>query len=116
MRNKEKICYTIAHRKAFLKVEKELLHKNTVRGYLHDLDKVLLLPFMDKEKVSALHRKNSRHHAKAHTKSDYIQMIVDWECARLTKADKPLNARQTLEKYYPELQTVIEPLLYELGL
>lgn len=116
MKNKEKILYTIAHRKAFRKVEKELLHKNTFRSFFHDLDKLFLLPFIDKEKVSAFHRKHSRHHSKAHTKSDYIQMVIDWECARFTKPDKPLNARETLKKFYPQMEDVISPILKELGL
>lgn len=39
---KAKIAYTIKHRKAFRRVEKELLGHNTLRGILHDLDKVFL--------------------------------------------------------------------------
>ena len=116
MKNKEKILYTLAHRKAFRKVEKELLHKNTFRSLFHDLDKVILLPFMDKEKVSSIHRAYSRHHNRAHTKSDYIQMIIDWECARITKPDKPLNARETLDVYYPHMKEIMLPILNELGL
>lgn len=41
------------------------------------------------------------------THSDYVQMAIDWECARITKPDKPLNARETLEKIH---------LLNEIGL
>jgi len=43
-------------------------------------------------------------------------MIVDWECARFTKSDKPLNAYDTLYKYYPQLEDKILPLLIEVGL
>ena len=32
------MMYTWKHKKAFLKVEKKLLGKNTIRGYLHDVD------------------------------------------------------------------------------
>ena len=39
---KDRIAYTIKHRKAFRNVEKELLGHNTIRGVLHDLDKVFL--------------------------------------------------------------------------
>lgn len=39
---KDKIIYTVKHRKAFRRVEKELLGHNTLRGILHDLDKVFL--------------------------------------------------------------------------
>ena len=116
MRNSDKIHYTMAHRKAFRAVEKQLLGHNTFRSLFHDLDKVIMLLFIDKERASQIHRKHSRHHDKARTKSDYIQMIVDWECARYTKPDKPLNARDTLNKYYAPLKGTIEPLLDELGL
>ena len=43
-------------------------------------------------------------------------MIIDWECARYTKPDKPLNAKDTLYKFYPHLINKIEPILIELGL
>lgn len=32
---------------------------------------------------------------------NWIETIIDWECARFTKPDKPLNARETLSKFYP---------------
>lgn len=114
--NREKIYYIKEHRKAFRKIEKQLLGHNTFRSIFHDLDKIILLHFLEKEKVSKLHRKYSHHHDKATTKSDYIQMIIDWECARYTKPDKPLNAKDTLYKFYPHLINKIEPILIELGL
>lgn len=116
VKNWGKIQYIMKHRKAFRKIEEQLLGRNTIRSAFHDLDKVFMLFFIDKEQASKIHRKHSRHHDKARTKSDYIQMIVDWECARFTKPDKPLNARETLNKYYPNLKGNIEPLLKELGL
>ena len=45
----ESIKYTIDHRKAFIKLEKKLLGYNTLRGYLHDLDKVFLKIFLSPE-------------------------------------------------------------------
>lgn len=110
------IKYTLKHKKAFLMIEKKLLGKNTMSGYLHDLDKAFLYLFLGKKYVSMLHRKYSRHHNKAHTESHYKHMLIDWECARYTKIDKPLNAYETLYKFYPELEIVILPLLEELGL
>lgn len=110
------IVYTLKHRKAFLKVEKTLVGHNTIRAYLHDLDKVFLKLFLSADTVSKLHRTYSRHHKKAHTKQDYIQMVIDWECARYTKPDKPLNARDTLYKFYPELESKIVPILEEFNL
>lgn len=114
--NIDKIRYTINHRKAFRKVEKQLLKHNTIRGYLHDLDKVFLYMFLPYQKVHNLHRTYSRHHERAHTYKDYVQMVIDWECARLTKPDKPLNARDTLNKFYPELKSKILPILEEFGI
>ena len=47
------------------------------------------------------------------TRSDYIEMIIDWECARFTKPDKPLDAYQTMKKFYPDLESRILPLMIE---
>lgn len=114
---KENIKYTLEHRKAFRKVEKELFGKVSLRGYLHDLDKIFLYLLFSKRKTSEIHRRFSRHHVKkARTRKDYKQMIVDWECARLTKPDKPLNAYETLMKYYPFLKNDIMPILKEIKL
>lgn len=117
MKNAERIQYTKNHRKAFRKVEKQLLGHNTFRSLFHDLDKVILYMFFDYKKVHKFHREHTRHHAvKARTHTDLVQMAVDWECARFTKPDKPLNARKTLAAYYPEWTDRMEPVLDELGL
>jgi hypothetical protein len=117
MRDVDHINYTIAHRKVFRKVEKQLLGHNTVRSLFHDLDKVIMYNFIDSKKVHNFHRNHARHHAvKARTHADFVQMVIDWECARYTKPDKPLNARDTLYKFYPELEDKILPILSELGL
>lgn len=109
--------YTIAHRKAFREVETALFGKVSLRGYLHDLDKVILYPFLGKELTNHVHRATARHHVKrARTTTDFKEMVVDWECARFTKPDKPLNAYDTLYKYYPQLEDKILPILKELGL
>jgi len=64
-----------------------------------------------------LHRHFSRHHARnAKTDKDFREMVIDWECARYTKPDKPLNAYDTLYRYYPQLETKILPILKELGI
>ena len=112
----EKLKYTFKHKIAFLKIERLLCGKNTLRGYFHDLDKLVLYLFFPTEAVHNFHVKHSRHHDKAHTHDDYVQMVIDWECARFTKPDKPLNAVQTLEKFYPELKEKINPVLKELNL
>lgn len=117
MRNKDKIKYTMAHRKAFRQVEKQLLGHNTIRSLFHDLDKVVLYMMFDYNRVHNFHRSHARHHMdKAKTHSDFVQAVIDWECARITKPDKPLNARDTLYKYYSEYEDKILPVLEELGL
>ena len=117
MKNKYKLRYTLLHRKAFRIVEKQLLGRNTFRSLFHDLDKVFLYPFFNYKTVHNFHNKHARHHElKAHTHSDFVQMVIDWECARYTKPDKPLNARETLYKFYPHLENKILPILNELGL
>lgn len=81
IKNKERIKYTLA----FRKIEKELLGYNTVRSLFHDLDKVFLYPFFDYKKVHNFHR---NHTVKAKTHSDFVQMVIDWECARYTTIER----------------------------
>jgi len=50
------------------------------------------------------------------TELDYIEMILDWESARYTKDDKPLNAYDTLNRFYPHLQEVILLILEKINL
>lgn len=110
------INYTKAHRKAFKEVEKELLGKNTWRSFFHDLDKIILYRILDVKTVSKIHKKMSWHHKKAKTKNDFIEQIIDWQCAGRTKPDKPLNAYQTLMKYNKDKSYIYIPLMYDLGL
>lgn len=35
------------------------------------------------------------------------EAIFDWESARFTKPDKPLNARETCLKYYPQYKNQV---------
>lgn len=117
MKNADKIKYTMNHRKAFREVEKKLLGKNTIRSLFHDLDKVFLYMFFEYKSVHNFHRKHARHHIDcAKTHADKVQMVIDWECARFTKPDKPLNARDTLAKFYKEHTAEILPIIEELGL
>ena len=111
------IRYTLKHKKAFLTVEKKLLGKNTIRGRVHDLDKVFLYLIFNKKTVSKIHRWWSKHHVESIWKSkDWEQMVIDWESARFTKADKQLTARETMYKYYPKTKEKIKPILNRFGL
>lgn len=119
MKNKEYIKYSWEHKKAFLKIEKSIRGHITIRGLLHDLDKIIMYPFLDKATVNAIHRKYAGHHLrkfKNHTTKDYEEAIIDWECARYTKPDKPLNARETMKKFYSEFENELIPILDKFGL
>lgn len=112
-----KIKYSLEHRKAFLALEKKLLGKNTIRGYLHDVDKIILYHFLPTEFVHTCHQWWSKHHERrAKTHDDFVQMVIDWECARITKPDKPLDAYNTLYKFYPHMEDKILPILKELNI
>lgn len=115
----KKISYTLRHKKAFLKVEKQLRGRNTLRGYLHDIDKpfLYLALWIKYEDIQKIHRKNSKHHVRNNlvkSKDDLIDTIIDWECARITKPDKPLNAYETLLKFYPDKKDEFLPIIREL--
>lgn len=120
MQKINKFIYTFRHKIAFIVTEYNLTGKITLRGILHDSDKLLLylIPGISLQFITNFHRKRSCHHFnnKQKTQKDYIQMIIDWECARMTKSDKPLNARDTLNTYFPQLKYEIEPLLKILNL
>lgn len=65
---------------------------------LHDIDKPFLNLFLSNEKTREIHLKRSPHHMEYNGKLNIEDMIIDWECARLTKPESQLNARETLIK------------------
>lgn len=88
------------------------------RHLLHDLDKFIFYLMCDKKTTSKIHRIISKHHLENDEKKkvNYLDAIIDWECARYTKADKQLNARETMEKYYSSHAINLIPILNKLGL
>lgn len=97
--------------------------------WFHDWDKLILFiffPFLGEKIINNFHRQIQSHHptyyeddilfGKCPAEVDWVEAVIDWECARITKPDKPLNARQTLEKYYPQYKEFVEPILKELDL
>ena len=102
MKNQEYIEYTYKHRKIviylankYVKKDKEKILKQIEN---HDIDKLFAYLFYNKKDVSQIHRNSSSHHQNELEKNDidYIEMVLDWESARYTKPDKPLNAYDTL--------------------
>lgn len=112
------IPYTWKHYVAFMKTQKKLLGRYKYK--FHDLDKLgmyLFLPFLGTKRIGSIHRKHSKHHVgNSIGFTDWTEAIIDWECARFTKPDKPYNARETMERWYSEYRDVLEPHLRKLGL
>ena len=111
MKNQENIEYTYKHRKIVKYLAEKYIQKNKK-------EKIKQIEEHDIDKISRIHRKISKHHQneKEKTEVDYEEMALDWESARYTKEDKPLNAYDTLYKYYPELEKQILPILKEWGI
>ena len=112
------IPYTVRHRRAFMIVEREFTGKVTHR--FHDMDKLFLYafaPWLGPRRISDIHCRRAGHHPKYRdaagkvvykenmniTDDNIAEMLIDWECARFTKPDKPLDMYGTLIRYYPEL-------------
>lgn len=121
MKNREHIEYTYKHRKVVMLLAQKYFSDNKElleRIEYHDLDKLFMYLFYDKKTSSKIHRNLSSHHDNELEKDylDYVEMILDWESARYTKPDKPLNAYDTLINYYSNMIDVILPILKEIGL
>lgn len=119
MKNKNDFMYTFKHRLVVIYLANKYISTDKVdlleRIKKHDVDKLFNYMFYDKKTVSKMHRLLSSHHDNeiAKTYEDYVEMVLDWESARYTKSDKPLNAYDTLYKYYPYMEDNILPILRE---
>ncbi len=110
------IKYTLRHKLAFLKVEKEVRGKNTLRGFLHDSDKIFLYAclLIDIKKAQELHTRYARHHLennKPKSQADIEETVIDLVCTPLTKPDKQLSAYDALVKFYPSHVKKVLPVL-----
>lgn len=106
----------IRHKRAFFRVRASstLLRREISygRAWLHDLDKLWMILVIGDRRATRIHRRRRGHHL-FRTRVECLEGICDWECARLTKPDKPLTAYETWVKYYHHLP--LEHLLSELG-
>ena len=93
----------------------------------HDIEKPFLMIWFrgDYIKTRNWHKEHNRHHLRYKGKRgyDWEAMVIDWECSRFTKSEKPLNARETMEmqiKKYPDkadmIRKNITPILDRLGI
>ncbi len=121
---------TINHRKEVQRIAKEL-------GYsfpFHDFVKMINIFLFGDKIATKLHRKFSNHHAHMkHLRIYYdegtykwskvqpagrfiknqVEAAIDWESARFTKPEKPLNAYETWKRYYSDID--MEDTLKSLG-
>lgn len=118
------------HRKEVQRIAKE----KGLSFPFHDFVKMINVFIFEDKIATKLHRKFSNHHAhmryiritydeglKVYTKKQpYGRFIknkeeaaIDWESARFTKPDKPLDAYDTWRKYYSDID--MEETLKKLG-
>lgn len=98
------------HRKVLQRIAKE-------KGYsfpFHDFVKMINVFIFGDKIATKLHRKFSKHHDHKYKAPDLlagvyrdipnkVEATIDWESARFTKPEKPLNAYDTWVKYYSDI-------------
>ena len=108
------------HRREVQRIAKEKGHSFP----FHDFWKMINVFLFGDKIATKFHRKFSNHHArmryiriiyyeglKVYTKKhsygrfikNKVEAAIDWESARFTKPEKPLNAYQTWKKYYADI-------------
>lgn len=110
---------TRKHRIAFAAVCHVLNKRVSMRHRVatHDVDKLFMYRFLPVSVACWLHKLIARHHNRNTTNAyTLMEMLIDWECARLTKPEKPLNAYDTLYKYYEDMIDRMEPIMDLCGL
>lgn len=88
------------------------------QGYFfpfHDVLKGINILIFGDRLATKWHRQFSRHHLSPVTGDIHnkLEAAFDWESARFTKPEKPLNAVQTWRKYYSQVD--MAPVFRELG-
>lgn len=98
-------------KRPFLMVEKQFLGKNTLSGYLHDTNKLVMYALgLPKNWVRDIHRAISPHHEHKGKIKNLVGAIIDWESARYTKPDKPLSAREYYKLFATHIKGADETL------
>lgn len=101
MKNLKWCIYTYRHRKAFEYCVRKYIHQPGLReemlkrAAVHDMDKMIMYLLMEQKEAQELHVKRQPHHLEndlPRTYEDYVETVIDYECAPYTKPDKPLNA------------------------
>lgn len=124
-----KLPYIVKHVVVVWKLQLKYLH--WIRYPFHDLDKLLMtmfLPFLNRKTISKIHREHCPHHIEYYDptypshREKYMngysarwtkflnhldEAIIDWESARYTKSDKPLDAWDTCLRWYPQIRQYV---------
>ena len=98
------IPYSWKHYLMVMKLEKKYI------GYykypFHDLDKIFMyifFPFLGTKVIQKIHTRFAKHHLRKYKKHmNFDEAILDWESARFTKPDKPMNAWETYQKLFTD--------------
>ena len=100
MRNFDYCAYTYRHRKALVYTINKIIKDENVKNIMlekakiHDMDKMVLYLFIEKSVASDYHRRTASHHVNSEAEKtyyDYLEAVLDYECAGYTKPDKPYN-------------------------
>jgi hypothetical protein len=101
MKNLKWCIYTYRHRRAFGYCVDKYIHEPALReemqrrAKIHDMDKMIMYLFMDQKEAQEMHIRTKAHHLEnqlPRTYEDFVETVIDYECAPYTKPDKPLNA------------------------
>lgn len=117
------ILYTLKHKIAIMALSFEYLGYISRRIILHDTDKLFLYSVTNTKEVHQIHLANSCHHYPNLTNpildkqtQNHMEAVLDYECARYTKPDKPLNAYSTILKFFPESMSLSVDILDAFGI
>ena len=112
------IPYSWKHYLIVMKLEKKYI------GYykypFHDLDKIVMyifFPFLGTKVIQKIHTRFAKHHLRKYKKHmNFDEAILDWESARFTKPDKPMDAWETYQKLFTDFSDDLLPIFEKFNL
>ena len=112
------IPYSWKHYLIVMKLEKKYI------GYykypFHDLDKIFMyifFPFLGTKVIQKIHTRFAKHHLRKYKKHmNFDEAILDWESARFTKPDKPMDAWETYQKLFTDFSDDLLPIFEKFNL
>lgn len=115
----KEIIGIIKHKKAFMEVRNSniFLTENIsfMRAIMHDTIKIFTTLIFGDKIATQLHRRFAGHHKGVNMNFEQkVEAFCDWECARFTKPEKPLNGEETWKQYYPDVDMESIVLLFNL--